>query len=105
MNLWWLIAGMALISFVNRASFILLIGRFDLPRWLRGALRFVPAAAITSVTAPSLFLSGGSIDLSPANLRLLAGAIAALVAWRTHSPVATIAAGMAALYALRALLG
>jgi len=93
---------MTAITFLNRSGFILLAGRFELPPWLRRGLRYVPAAAITSVVAPTLLLDHGSLDLTPGNLRLLAGAAAALVACRSGSPVATIAVGMLTLYALQA---
>ena len=44
------------------------------------------------------------MSLGPQNLRLLAGTLAALVAWRTRNVLATIAAGMGALWILGALL-
>lgn len=40
------------------------------------------------------------MTLSPANHQLLAGGVAAVVAWRTESRIATLVAGMGALYAL-----
>ena len=103
MSLWLLIIGMTLITFANRASFILMIGRFDLPPLVRRSLRYVPAAAITALIAPALAMPAGTLDLSPGNLRLVAGLVAAAVAWRTHSALFTMCAGMAALFALQAV--
>jgi branched-subunit amino acid transport protein len=45
------------------------------------------------------------VALHPGNGRLVAGAIAALVAWRTRNVFLTIAVGMAALWSAQALLG
>jgi len=42
----------------------------------------------------------GVIDLSPDNLRLLAGLLAAAVAWYSRSVLATLATGMGALWLL-----
>ena len=47
----------------------------------------------------------GAIDLSLANPRLLAGAVAIAVASRVKNPLASIVAGMAALWGLQALAG
>ena len=45
------------------------------------------------------------MNVSPLNPRLLAGIIAALVAWRTRNTMLTILAGMAALWIVQALMG
>jgi branched-subunit amino acid transport protein len=41
---WLLIFGLALTSFLPRASFILLFARWPVPGLVRRALRYVPAA-------------------------------------------------------------
>ena len=66
----------------------------------RGHLRFVDLDLL-----PELLLPRGSFDLSLGNERLLAGIVAALVAWLTKSVVITIIAGMAVLLILQALAG
>ena len=103
MSLALLIVGLTLVTFVNRAGFILLIGRFDLPPLIRRSLRYVPAAAITALVVPALVMPAGTVDLSAGNLRLIAGLLACAIAWRTHSTVVTMLAGMTALFALQAL--
>jgi branched-subunit amino acid transport protein len=52
---------------------------------------------------PELLMPGGDFDFSLGNGRLLAGVLAAMVAWRTKNVVLTILVGMAALYILQAL--
>ena len=103
---WALIAVLTLISFVSRASFILLLPRVTLPRGVQRGLRFVPAAVFTALIAPDVFLSSGALDLGPSNPKAAAAVLAGAVAWRTRNTLATILAGMAALHLLRiALLG
>jgi branched chain amino acid efflux pump len=70
------------------------------PRWSR-ALRFVPPAAFAALVSPEL-LGGGAVRgfLNP---RLLAGGVAALVAWKTRNVLLTIAGGMAALHLIQRL--
>ena len=98
MTLWMALVGMALVTYLLRASFLLLPPTVGTPPLLRRALRFVPAAVLTAVWAPELFIGNGALYLSSANERLVAGTIAILVAWRWRSTVLTIAVGLAALH-------
>ncbi len=101
--LWLAVIGMGAATYVLRISFIALLSRVDLPRLFRQALGLVPAAVLAALVFPAFFRSGGAVDVSLANEHLLAGVIAALVAWRTRSVLLTIGVGMAALVVLRAI--
>ena len=94
-----------LITFGFRLSFIALMDKLRLPLVLQRALRFVPAAALTAIITPELFIQNGAIFISPANVRLIAGVIAVIVAWRTKNTLLTIAVGMIALWILQLLAG
>ena len=96
-----LIAG--LFTFLLRLSFIQLWQWLTMPQWLHRALQYVPAAVLAALVMPALLRSGGAIDISPDNLRLIAGCLAALVAWYTRSVLLTLAVGMGALWLLQAL--
>ena len=98
---WLIIAGMGVITYAMRLSFILLLGRIGLPVVLQTSLRFVPPAVFAALIVPAVLRPAGSLEISPGNLRLLAAAAAALVAWRTKNTVLTIGAGMAALWILQ----
>ena len=98
MTLWFIIAGMALATFGQRASFLLLPERIPLPELLRRALRYVPAAVLTAIWAPELLLQKGVLSLAPGNERLFAGGVAIAVAWRFRVTFGTILAGLAALH-------
>jgi branched-subunit amino acid transport protein len=98
MNLWLVILGMTVATFGQRASFLLLPERIQLPELLRTALRYVPAAVLTAIWAPELLLQNGVLSLGPGNERLLAGVVAIAVAWRFRVTFGTILAGLAALH-------
>ena len=98
MSVWGALIGMALVTYALRASFLLLPPGIDTPPLLRRALRYVPAAVLTAIWAPEIFLQGGELALGPENERLLAGAVALAVAWRWRMTFATIAAGLLALH-------
>ena len=99
-TLWCIIAGMALVTYINRAGLIVLSGRFLLPPAWQRALRFAPAAALSAIAVPDLFLHQGQVDLSLDNIRLFAGLIGLAVAVLTHSTTLAIALGMAVLHGL-----
>ena len=104
MNYWLIIIAMGFVTFGIRLLPIVLLGRIEIPIVVQRALRFVPPAVLSAIIAPELLMPGGEFDLSPGNARLLAGVIAMLVAWRTKNVLATIAAGMIALWVLSAIV-
>lgn len=101
-TLWAVILGMGVLNVSLRSCLLLLPERVALPPLLRRALRYVPAAVLTAIYAPELLVRSGQIDASPGNLRLLAGLVAILVAWRLRQTFSTIVAGMLALHLLGA---
>ncbi len=104
MPLWLTIVVMGLITYALRLALMGLLAHAAVPVGLQRALRFVPPAVLAAIIAPELLRPGGQLDLTPGNTRLLAGTLAAVIAWRTRNVVATIAAGMLALWLLEALL-
>ena len=101
--LWLTIAGAGAVTFALRLSFITLLGWVEIPPLLGRALRFVPAAVLTAVVIPLLFYEDGALAVSLGNERLLAGLVAALIAWRSRSVPLTLGGGMATLWALQAI--
>ena len=100
-GLWVTLVAIGLITFAYRFSFIFFLERIRLPSWLNRALRFVPVAALTAITVPELLVYSGTFDFTWQNERLLAGALAALIAWRTNNIFLTIGLGMVCLYGLQ----
>jgi branched-subunit amino acid transport protein len=101
----WLpvIAVAGLLTFATRLSFIAILHRVEMPPILKRALRYVPPAVLSAIVFTEVLVRDGKTDLGPGNFRLLAGAIAALVAWRTRNVLLTIATGMAALWTAQSL--
>lgn len=102
-------------TFCIRASFIFLYERLAVPPLAERALAYVPAAVLAALVVPALLQLDGvpvaETGLDPvaalralvASDRVLAGAIAALVAYYTEDVLATIVVGMGALLLLGAL--
>lgn len=105
LNAFLIILGMGAITYGLRVSMFLAAGRRELPPYLAGALRYVPAAVLCAIIAPELLLPQGTLDLSLGNERLIAGLAAVIVAWRTRNALVTTAVGMLLLWLLQALGG
>jgi len=101
-SVWLIIAGGTLVTYLIRLSFIALLPADRLPPLFMRGLRFVPAAVLAAIIAPALLRPEGSLALSLANDRLLAGVLAGLVAVRTRNTWLTIGIGMIALWILSA---
>ncbi len=96
--IWLIIIGMAVITFLLRFSFIALLDKITLPPVVERGLQYVPAAVFSALIVPALVYNNSELYLSPFNPRLLAGLIAAVVAWRTRNILLTITVGMVSLW-------
>ena len=72
------LAGLA--TFLIRLSFIALLGRMQVPAWVRRILPYVPTAALTAIIVPELLMRGDILFVSVSNTRLIAGLLACAVA-------------------------
>ena len=105
MNSFWLtMIIVGILTFGIRLSFIVILDRWETPALIQRSLRFVPVAVLTAIIIPELVMPGGTVDISISNLRLLAGIVAMLVAWKTKNIVWTIIAGMGVLLGLQYLI-
>jgi branched-subunit amino acid transport protein len=105
MSTWLAIVLVGVTTFLMRASFIVFADPQRFPHLFRQALAFVPPAVLAAIVAPGLLMREGEIDVSFDNLRWVAGLVAIAVAARTRSTLATVAAGMAALWLLQWAMG
>jgi branched-subunit amino acid transport protein len=101
-GVWAAIAIVGGCTYAIRFSFLYLFGRIDaVPPRLRRVLRYVPAAVLAALVVPSVVTIEATAAGTLFDERVLAGAVAAAVAWRTENVLATIAVGMGTLWALR----
>jgi len=98
---WATLAAIGAVTFSIRFSFIGLFGYVDeIPPGVERVLRYVPAAVLAALVAPAV-LTVDPATGGVATDKLLAGAVAAGVAWRTEDIFATIAVGMVTLWVVR----
>jgi branched-subunit amino acid transport protein len=104
MTLWLGVVAIGVATYGLRVAFLVSRREGTVHPVLQEALRFVPVAVLSALILPALLLPAGAFDLSAGNARLIAGILAAVVAWRTGSAVITVSAGMGALWILQAVL-
>lgn len=97
-----IIVVVSLATFALRFSFFALQERATMPGIFGRGLRFVPVATLTALVVPALVFQAGQLNLSLANERLLAGGLAALVAYFSKNVLLTIGVGMGTLWLLQA---
>lgn len=103
--LWLAILGGMLVTYATRLSFILVLPPDRMPSWFRRGLRFVAPAVLAGLVSTELVGTAASLDLTVGNHKLIAGAFAGLVAWRSRNAWLTILTGMAALWGLGRFFG
>jgi branched-subunit amino acid transport protein len=103
--IWAVVLVVGVLTFGIRYSFIYLLGHVDgMPPRIERALRYVPAAVLAALVAPSVLDPGPTVAATLFDGRLFAGVVAAGVAWATENMFATLAAGMVTLWGVTFLL-
>ncbi|MBD3624725.1 MAG: AzlD domain-containing protein [Rhodobacteraceae bacterium] len=96
-QIWLLIAGMGIGTYLIRLSFLGLIGDRELHPFVLRCLRYVPVAVLPGLVAP-LVVWPAATEGQPDLARMLAAAAALMIGAATRSMIAAILGGMAVLY-------
>ena len=105
MNEIYLIAGMAIVTFIIRYSMFAVAGRVEFSTRLVNALRYVPPAVLTAIIVPAVLIpNGNDIYFSYTNPYLVGALVALGVAWFSRSLLLTITIGMLAFWSWQYLL-
>ena len=97
MNGWELalaIAGLALITLVSRAFFMIPRHELPLPAWFKRGLKYAPLAALTAVIAPEVLMSQGALINTWQDARLPAVLCACAYYFWRRGILGTILVGM-----------
>mgnify|MGYP001210701380 CR=1 FL=1 len=104
MNIWLVMLIAGALTFLTRLSFIWMFGRMAVPPLVKRALDLVPPAVLSVIIFQELLIRDGKLALGLDNIRLLAGIVAVVAAWRTRSALVTIAVGMVALFLFKLVI-
>ena len=101
MTMWISVVVIGVGTYLTRLSFIGVFGDREMPVWMESPLRYVAPAVLGAIVLPAVVQPNGVIEFLPSvNPRFLAGAVAAVVAYKWRNVSLVIAVGMASLWLL-----
>lgn len=103
LKIWAMVLIVGALNYLSRLSFIAFFARREMPALLARALKFVPAAMLAALIVP-MVASPSASSGADATPRVVAVLLAAAIAWRTRSPLATMGVGMVALWIGKAIM-
>lgn len=95
------IAGLAAVTVLTRAFFLIPERELKLPGWVQRGLRYAPLGALAAVVVPEVLLIDGHLAGSWRDPQLLAAAVASAWFFWRRDILGTIVSGMAVLLVLR----
>lgn len=90
-----------LVTYAQRASFLLILGDRALPAPIQRALRYVAPAAFAAIVAPRIFDSVSLREFTAPDARLLAAVAGGVLMWKVRNLPVLLVAGMAVFWLLR----
>ena len=103
-DIFWLVALMALVTQVPRILPFVCLSNATLPKGVTTWLSFVPASVILGMLAPQLCLMDGKLCLTGTNFFLIAAVPAFLVSFLTRNIFLTVLTGVSALAIIRLVM-
>jgi branched-subunit amino acid transport protein len=102
-DVWLVIAGMALATYLTRAPLLLALARRPLPPRLRLWLRLIPLAVLPALALPLILVDHGRLVASPAHPPLWGAVVVFVLAACRVNLLVTVTLAVAAVAVLRAL--
>jgi branched-subunit amino acid transport protein len=99
------ILGLALLTVLTRAFFLIPARELPLPEWLQQGLRYAPLAALVAVVAPEIVMTHGELISTWKDPRLPAVVVASAYYFWRRGILGTIISGTAVLLLLKLGLG
>ena len=99
------VLGLAIVTVVTRAFFLLPSRELTLPPWAIQGLRYAPLAALVAVIAPEIVLTDGTLIATWADARIYAVLVGTAYFFWRRGILGTIVSGTAVLLALKIGLG
>jgi branched-subunit amino acid transport protein len=95
------ILGLAVVTVVTRAFFLLPERELTLPPWALQGLRYAPLAALVAVIAPEIVLTDGQLIATWADARIYAVLVGSAYFWWRRGILGMIVSGTAVLLTLK----
>jgi branched-subunit amino acid transport protein len=105
MHEFYLISGMAIITFLIRYPVLAISEHIDLSPQMLRLLRHIPPAVLAAIAVPAVFIPNGhDLELSYTNARLVGAIVALGIGWWQNNLLLTIGLGLSAFFGWQWLL-
>ncbi|WP_145050015.1 AzlD domain-containing protein [Paenibacillus xylanexedens] len=104
-DVFWIIMGSALLTFIPRVLPLMLFSKIQIPMWLLRWLEYVPVAVMAALIGQELFMSGNKLVPITQNPALWAALPTLIIAIWTRSLLGTVLVGIVAMMILRYWMG
>lgn len=94
LNVYLLILGIAILTYIPRSFPIVYLSDKELPKWLVEWMKFIPAGIFAALICPGIFTNNGALDLSFSNIELIASILVFIVALKKKSLGLSIVVGV-----------
>ena len=101
-DIWVVIIGMAIVTYLTRAPLLLALARRPLPPRLRLWLRLIPLAVLPALALPMVLLDHGRLATSPGHPPLWGAIVVVALASRGVNLLVTVAIAVVVVAGLRA---
>lgn len=100
-DVWLVIVGMAVVTYLTRAPLLMALARRPLPPRVRSWLRLIPLAVLPALAMPLVLVDHGQLTLSPTHPPLWGAVVVVALASRRVNLLVTVALGVATVALLR----
>ena len=97
-----MIVAMGAVTYLSRVIGFVIVRTFGVPRAVARWLTYVPVGILTALIVPTLLIRDGRVQIGLGNHYLLAGLVAAAVAYKTRNVFLTVGVGLGAVMMLQA---
>ena len=97
LNIYILIIGIAIFTYIPRSLPIIYLSKKDLPNWLTDWMKFIPSGVFAALIFPSILIQDGSLNVGFTNINLIASILVLIIAIKKKSLGLSIAVGVSAI--------
>ena len=97
LNIYLLIIGIAIFTYIPRSLPIIYLSKKDIPNWLKDWMKFIPSGIFAALILPSILIQDGSLNVGFTNINLIASILVLIIAIKKKSLGLSIAVGVSAI--------
>lgn len=103
-NIYILIIGLAILTYIPRSLPIIYLSKKDIPKWLKDWMKFIPSGVFAALILPNILIQDGSLNIGFTNIKLVASILVLIISFKKKSLGLSIVVGVTAITILNFIL-